>query len=133
MYLIMIKNMKLVIIESFEQFKNYLNDNQYDFIIINVSASWCKPCNAIKEDFSNYINSLQKENSICLKIDYDLMKKEYEFHEILNVEKIPYFLIFHLKNKIDQIQSSSMDLIINKIENTINQQIQKSFDINEDF
>ena len=125
--------MKLIIIESFEQFKNYYNDNQYDFIIINVSASWCKPCNVIKEDFSNYIHNLQKENSICLKIDYDLMEKENEFHEILNVEKIPYFFIFHLKNKIEQIQSSSMDLIISKIENTINEQTQETFDINQDF
>ena len=125
--------MKLIIIESFEQFKNYYNDNQYDFIIINVSASWCKPCNVIKEDFSNYINNLQKENSICLKIDYDLMEEEQEFHEILNVEKIPYFFIFKIKNKIDQIQSSSMDLIISKIENTINEQTQETFDINQDF
>jgi len=51
--------MQLIIIESFEQFNNYLNNNSYDFIIINVSASWCKPCNAIKEEFSNYINNLK--------------------------------------------------------------------------
>ena len=61
------------------------------------------------------------------------MEEEQEFHEILNVEKIPYFFIFHLKNKIDQIQSSSMDLIISKIENTINEQTQETFDINQDF
>ena len=125
--------MKLIHIESFEQFNNYLNDNQYDFIIINISASWCKPCNVIKEDFSNYINELEIDNSICLKIDYDLMEEEPEFHEILEIEKIPYFFLFHLKNKIDQFQCSTFEVIKQKIENGVKQQIQKNFDINEDF
>ena len=125
--------MQLIIIESFEQFNNYLNNNSYDFIIINVSASWCKPCNAIKEEFSNYINNLNQENSVCLKIDYDLMEEEPEFHEILTIEKIPYFFVFYLKNKIEQFQSSTMEIIVNKIENSIKQETQKSFDINEDF
>lgn len=125
--------MQLILIESFKHFNDILNNNEHEIIIINVSATWCKPCNAIKEDFSSFIKQYNQEKCICLKIDYDLMEEEVEFHEILDVKKIPYFFIFHLKNKTYHFQSSCIDIIQENIQNHINMISTDTFDINEDF
>jgi len=68
-----------------------------------------------------------------VKIDYEDMENDDELQEILDVNKIPYFFIFHRKNKIEQFQSSNVSFIENKIKNIINDLTEKNFDISDDF
>ena len=47
---------KIITIEKFDEFKEFFDNETLDYIIINISASWCKPCNEIKEELVNLEN-----------------------------------------------------------------------------
>lgn len=123
--------MLLIKVENNQELLKITND--YDIVIVQVGATWCKPCMAIKDDFFQFINDYKPGNSICVKIDYEDMENDDELQEILDVNKIPYFFIFHRKNKIEQFQSSNVSFIENKIKNIINDLTEKNFDISDDF
>jgi thiol-disulfide isomerase/thioredoxin len=78
-------------IESYKEFQEYMKNNK--FIIINISASWCKPCNVIKPLIENFISSIDNTEYIYLKIDYSLYNVEDEFEKLFNAKKIPYFAV----------------------------------------
>jgi thioredoxin 1 len=55
-------------IKTKEDFKNYLNN--YKFIVMKFTASWCGPCKQINPIFENYFMQLP-EDFICVIVDVD--------------------------------------------------------------
>jgi len=125
--------MKYFIINDFDSFINKFNDNYYDYIIIQISASWCKPCQLIKNDFQDYIENYEINNACCLIIDYDILEEEEEFNNYFQINKIPFFYIFYRKNKIKDFQCSNLDQIKYNINTELIIEERESFDINDDF
>lgn len=125
--------MKFLVIKNFEEFDNIFNDNNNDFILINISASWCKPCNNIKEELNEYISNLSIENSVFLKIDYDLIDGNEDFSNYFEISKIPYFFMYKDKSKISEFQTANMDNIRNNINSIIENNIHNDFDLSNDF
>lgn len=110
--------MKIINIESFTEFNQYLNS--YNNIIINITASWCKPCNIIKPLIEKYIEDIENNNFIYLKIDHSVYENDDNFDEILKMKKIPLFLFLKDKDIEDSIISSDFNLVSNKIFSFIN-------------
>lgn len=125
--------MKIIHIENYNQFLNFFNNNTIDYIIINISASWCKPCNEIKEELNEFIDNLIIENTIFLKIDYDLLEEEQDFYKYLQPNKIPYFYIFKDKSIQTHFQTSNMEIIKKNITTEIIDNNNNNFDLSNDF
>ena len=125
--------MKYININSFEEFENIFNDKNNDFILINISASWCKPCNNIKEELNEYIENITIENSVFLKIDYDLIDGDDDFMNYFEITKIPYFYIYKDKSKIKEFQTADIMIIKNEINNTLQNNMNSNFNLSNDF
>ena len=125
--------MKIIHIENYNQFLNFFNNNTIDYIIINISASWCKPCNEIKEELNEFIDNLIIENTIFLKIDYDLLEEEQDFYKYLQPNKIPYFYILKDKSIQTHFQTSNMEIIKKNITTEIIDNNNNNFDLSNDF
>ena len=125
--------MKIFNIENYKDFENIFNDNNNDYVIVNISATWCKPCNNIKEELNDFINKLDIENSVFLKIDYDLIENDDDFMKFFEINKIPYFYIYKDKSKIKEFQTGDIDIIKNEINTTIENNMNNSFSLSNDF
>ena len=125
--------MKIINIENFNIFKEKFDDNNNDYIIINIGASWCKPCNNIKNNLNKFIEKIEKENTIFLKIDYDLIEEDDSFNEYIDVKKIPYFYIYKDKNIIKEFQTSDMKIIENNINSVLFENEESNFNLSNDF
>ena len=128
--------MKIINIENFNEFINIIEDNTIDYIIINISACWCKPCNLINNKLNDFISNLKfnkYSNSVFLKIEYDLLEEEQEFQTYLKPNKIPYFYIYKDKILITEFQSSNLEIIENTITTEIDENNNKNFNLVDDF
>ena len=83
--------MKIFDIENYTEFDKIFNNYTNDFIIINISAIWCKPCNEMKEKLLNFVNSINNNESLFLRIEYDLIENDENFMKFFEFSKIPYF------------------------------------------
>lgn len=125
--------MKIINIENFNTFKEFFEDNDIDYIIINIGASWCKPCNNIKNDLTEFIEKIEKENTLFFKIDYDLIEEDDSFSNYFDVKKIPYFYIFKHKNLVKEFQTSDMEIIQNNINTELFEKNENNFNLSSDF
>tara|TARA_B100001989_G_C24457273_1_gene422248 strand:- start:333 stop:710 length:378 start_codon:yes stop_codon:yes gene_type:complete len=125
--------MKIINIENFNIFKEIFEDNNNDYVIINIGASWCKPCNNIKEELINFIRDMKQENSVFLKIDYDLIEEDEDFLEYIDVKKIPYFYIFKDKIKLKEFQTGNIEIIKSEISSEILNNDSNTFNLTSDF
>ena len=126
--------MKIEIVNSFDDLINYLNS--YKYVIINISAPWCKPCREIKPKLEKFITVIDKNNFIYLKIDHDLYSSDINFESLFNVSKIPYFCI--MKDKIIQFSMVSGDFLdvsanLHRIITLLEAQEKNDFTIKNDF
>jgi|SaaInlStandDraft_7_1057024.scaffolds.fasta_scaffold01313_12 hypothetical protein len=117
--------MKIFDIENYTEFEKIFNNYTNDFIIINISAIWCKPCNEMKEKLLNFINSINNNESLFLRIEYDLIENDENFMKFFEFSKIPYFYIYKNKSKINEFQNSNIEFI----KNEINAELLKNDDI----
>jgi thiol-disulfide isomerase/thioredoxin len=76
-------------VSSYKEFLNYLE--KYKHVIVNISASWCKPCVAIKPQIEKFVSIINEPDFIYLKIDMSLYEEDFRFQSLFNVSKIPYF------------------------------------------
>ena len=125
--------MKIINILNFNIFKEIFEDNNNDYVIINIGATWCKPCNNIKEELRKFIEDIKQENSIFLKIDYDLIEEDDDFLEYIDVKKIPYFYIFKDKIKLKEFQTGNIEVIKNEISSEILNNNSTTFNLTSDF
>ena len=83
------KYMLIQNIISYEQFKDYIY--KYKYIIVNIGATWCKPCNAIKPQMDKFLYVIDEKEYIYLKIDNSIFDEDIEFDHFFHLDKIPYF------------------------------------------
>jgi thiol-disulfide isomerase/thioredoxin len=122
---------------SFEQFKEYTD--KYKYIIVNISASWCKPCIAIKPHIEKFISVIDEMDYIYLKIDNSIFDEDIEFENFFHLDKIPYFAFIKNGTIIDNFVSGDFNTVskrlFDKITNERNEDRKQynNFNINEDF
>ncbi len=86
--------------------------NEHSFIIIQVSAAWCKPCKSLSPHLEEYIQKLKCDNSfIFLKCDYDIISEFQSFLDTYQVEKIPYFIFLEYGAMRSSYNGANMDTI----------------------
>jgi len=132
--------MQIKVINSFETFEDYLN--KYEYIIVNISAIWCKPCVAIKPLMEKYISVINEHQFIYLKIDHDIYEIDDRFDNIFHMKKIPYFGMIINKELKESIVSGDFGIVSKKIYDFIKDNKKNdveildnvdNFDNNEDF
>jgi len=127
---------KIITIEKFDEFKEFFDNETLDYIIINISASWCKPCNEIKEELNEFINNVEINsnlNAVFLRIDYDLLEEDQDFQKYFKPNKIPYFYIYKNKILITEFQSANMETIKNNVTSEFLKKNNNIFDLTCDF
>jgi len=127
---------KIITIEKFDEFKEFFDNETLDYIIINISASWCKPCNEIKEELNEFINNVEINsnlNAVFLRIDYDLLEEDQNFQKYFQPNKIPYFYIYKNKILITEFQSANMETIKNNVTSEFLKKNNNIFDLTCDF
>jgi thiol-disulfide isomerase/thioredoxin len=118
--------MKVIEINTLQEYINLINDNNN--IILNVSATWCKPCMTIKNEIDIYMKNVNIPNYIFGKINFDIINEDEEFNHFMKIQKIPYFCIIKNKYIENEIISSKIKEITDFIDNNID-----NFELNNDF
>jgi thiol-disulfide isomerase/thioredoxin len=122
---------------SYEQFKEYLIN--YKYIIVNIGAKWCKPCNAIKPQIEKFISVIDESNYLYLKLDYSIFEEYLEFNDFFKINKIPYFAFIKNSVIIDSINSGDFNVVSKKLFENISREREddkikfSNLNINEDF
>lgn len=109
--------MKIQNITSYEEFKMILET--YKYIIVNISATWCKPCQHIKPYMDKYMSAIDENNYIYIKIDDIVYESNILFHKLFHMKQIPYFGMIHNKILVDNIVSGDFIQVSMKIFNFI--------------
>jgi thiol-disulfide isomerase/thioredoxin len=122
--------MKYQTFENTDELDLFMNDHK--FIIINVSASWCKPCKAIAKPVEDFVKKIVcNDNFIFLKCDYDFISDYQTFMDEYKVSKIPYFIFIErgvMKNSFVGANTNELFSLINDFVTKNN-----SFIIKDDF
>lgn len=105
--------MQIIIVSSWEEFEEYLN--KYENIIVNISASWCKPCIAIKPLIKKFINVIEDHYSIYLVIDHSVYETDDNFDIFFRMKKIPYFIFIKNKNIEEALVCGDFPIVSKKI------------------
>jgi thiol-disulfide isomerase/thioredoxin len=123
---------------SYEDFSNYLD--KYKYIIVNISASWCKPCMQIKPDMEKFISVIDESECVYLKLDNDIYDQEQEFNSFFNIKKIPYFGFIKDGVLIESIASGDFIAVSKKLhellttsKNKDNIEFSSNFKIEDEF
>ena len=98
---------------SFDQFKQYMQN--YKYVIVNIGASWCKPCNLIKPHIEKFISVMDEIEYIYLKIDNSIFDEDIEFEKFFHLGKIPYFAFIKNGNIIDHFVSGDFNIVSKRI------------------
>jgi thioredoxin-like negative regulator of GroEL len=98
---------------SYEDFKNYLL--KYKYVIVNISAVWCKPCISLKPQIEKFVSVIDNSDYIYLKLDNAIYEEESEFNTFFNLKKIPYFACIKNGKINDAFVSSELPFVSKKI------------------
>jgi len=104
-------------IYSYEQFKEYIM--KYKYIIVNIGASWCKPCNVIKPQIEKFFTVIDEKEYIYLKIDNSVFDQDIEFDQFFHLDKIPYFGFIKDQIIIDNFVSGDFNYVSKRLFDTI--------------
>ncbi len=124
-------------IETYEELQEYFKT--YKYIIINISANWCKPCILLKPLIEKFISVIDTDNKdyIYLKLDEGDYTENPDFENLFHMTKIPYFGILKDGTLEDAFVSGDFQYVSTKIfeyikrENLINDTADLKID--EDF
>lgn len=92
-------------ISDFDSFLQVLHTN--DYVIVNISASWCKPCKVIKPEIIKFVSVIERDDVVFVKLDVDDIREDDRFDIIMNYKKIPYFAVFKNGILLSQIVDSN--------------------------
>ena len=123
--------MQIITVSSWEDFEKYLN--KYENIIVNISASWCKPCIAIKPLIKKFINVIEDSNSIYLVIDHSVYETDDNFDIFFNMKKIPYFIFIKNKNIEESLVCGDFSIVSKKIFDFVSENKNNNFSKDDDF
>jgi len=105
--------MQIISVNSWEEFEEYLN--KYENIIVNISASWCKPCIAIKPLIKKFISVIEELNTIYLIIDHSVYETDSNFDIFFTMKKIPYFIFIKNKKIEESLVCGDFSIVSKKI------------------
>ncbi len=122
--------MKYEIFENSDELDLYMNDHK--FIIINISAAWCKPCKIISKPVEDFIkNKVCSEHFVFLKCDYDFISDNQTFMDEYKVSKIPYFIFIERGVMINSFVGANTNELFNMINDFVTKN--NDFIIKDDF
>jgi thiol-disulfide isomerase/thioredoxin len=122
--------MKYETFENTDELDLFMNDHK--FIIINISAAWCKPCKAIAKPVEDFVtNIICDDNFIFLKCDYDFISDNQTFMDEYKVSKIPYFIFIERGVMKNYFVGANINELFTLIENFVSKN--NSLEINHDF
>ena len=122
---------------SYEDFSNYMKN--YKYIIVNISAPWCKPCVAIKPKIEKFVSVIDESDYIYLKIDTSIYEEDSDFDNFFALKKIPYFAFIKDNLMIDSFVNGDFDFVSQKImlfiknERELERKNYSQLDKNDDF
>jgi thiol-disulfide isomerase/thioredoxin len=122
---------------SYEDFSNYMKN--YKYVIVNISASWCKPCVAIKPRIEKFVSVIEESDYIYLKIDNSVYEEDPNFDSFFGLKKIPYFAFIKDNSMVDSFVNGDFDFVSKKIilfiksEREFDKTSYSQFDKNYDF
>jgi thiol-disulfide isomerase/thioredoxin len=131
-------------ISSYDEWLNYKSKHIPDThkYIFQVSATWCKPCVALKPLLLDFLESLKTKNEISqnisfIMLDYDIYNESSEFQQIFSIKKIPHFS-FYFQDKSINVETSKFEEIKEQIinfmnDNTNNNNNTNNFILSDDF
>lgn len=117
-------------IKSYEDFQNYIT--KYKFVIVNISAIWCKPCMAIKPNLEKFISVISDLDIIYLKIDHSVYEEDSDFSTYFNLNKIPYFAFIKEKNIVDSFVSGDFKFVSKRLFDNIKSLTLSSYEFKKD-
>ena len=133
--------MRIETINSFEEFQQFFNE--YNNVIVNVSAQWCRPCVLIKPKIEKFLSVINNENIIYLKIDNDVYSLDQRFENYFVIGSIPFFGVFKDNNGVFALSTGDFNVVSRKlfqfiksinpsgeIENNINNENENETDLN---
>ena len=112
--------------------QNLLQDPTYKVIILKFSATWCKPCQKIKNSVDKLIQPIPEDGLVFyLDIDDDMNNGLYsKFKTYRMIKGVPGILVYYHNPSRDQwyvpdivVNNSNLDSItqlFNNIYNTLN-------------
>lgn len=117
-------------ISSYEEWLNYKStreDHNTHKYIFQVSATWCKPCVALKPLLLDFLDLHKTKNEMDLSknisfimLDYDIYNEDSEFQQLFTIKKIPHFSFYFQDKSIINIETSKFEEIKEQIINFIN-------------
>jgi len=122
---------------SYEDFSNYMKN--YKYVIVNISASWCKPCVAIKPKIEKFVSVIEESDYIYLKIDNSVYEEDSDFDNYFALKKIPYFAFIKDNLMVDSFVNGDFDFVSQKImlfiktERELEKKSYSQLDKNDDF
>jgi thiol-disulfide isomerase/thioredoxin len=100
-------------INSFEEYLEIID--KYTNVIVNIGASWCKPCNAIKPLIEKYIKVINENDFIYIKLDHSIYELDDRFYNTFKMKKIPYFGFVTNKELVETFVSGDFMVVSKKI------------------
>lgn len=100
-------------IETYQELQEYLKT--YKYIIVNISATWCKPCMELKPLIEKFISVIDNKDYIYLKIDEGDYSSDVQFENLFHMKKIPYFAILKDGTLEDAFVSGNFEFVSTKI------------------
>lgn len=100
-------------IQTYEELEEYFKS--YTYVIINISAIWCKPCIALKPHIEKFLSVIDKKDYIYLKLDESDYNENPKFENLFHLKKIPYFSIIKNGNLENVFISGEFDFVSKKI------------------
>ena len=124
-------------ITSYENFTDYLKE--YKYIIVNIGAVWCKPCNALKPNIEKFVSVINDSEFIYLKLDNSIYEEEHQFDKFFHLKKIPYFSLIKNGIMVQSFTNGDFDIVSKRIFDFYNKKkeeeklLYNDFSKNDDF
>lgn len=94
-------------LEERDEFKNFIQENKDKLIVVKASATWCKPCKRIKDDFMTLFNNLP-DGVVLIDLDIDVADDIASF---LKIKKVPTIMNYVGGLPMDIYETSNIDEI----------------------
>ena len=105
-----------MLIKNIITYDDFINNlKNYNLVIVNISASWCKPCIALKPNIEKFLSVIDKENVIYLKLDYSIYEFDSRFEDLFKIGKIPYFTFIKNGKLEDSFVSGDFDFVSKRL------------------
>ena len=100
---------------SYDQFDDFMKN--YKYIIVNIGATWCKPCNIIKPHIEKFFSVIDEIDYIYLKIDNSIFDEDQtnRFEHFFKLGKIPYFAFIKDGVIIDNFISGDFNIVSKRL------------------